>query len=331
MPASGRMAGMAHDHDHDHDHHHDDHDHGGHGHHHHDHFGLGQQTALAFAIGTGLNLGFVLIEATYGVLGNSIALLSDAGHNLGDTLSLGAAWAASLLAQRAPSGRYTYGLRSSSILVALFNAIILLIAVGAIVLESAERLAAPAPVAGVTVIVVALLGVLVHGATALTLSGAGLGDLNVKAAYAHMAADAAVGVAVAAAGAVILATGWVRLDPIVSIVVAVVIVVATWRLLRQALAMALQAVPDSIDGARVRDHLAHLEGVTAVHDLHIWPMSTTETALTAHLVMPSGHPGDDALARIAGSLHERFRIGHVTLQIETDPEHACMLAPDHVV
>jgi cobalt-zinc-cadmium efflux system protein len=321
------MAGMAHDHGHDHDH-------SGHGHghhHHHHHAPAGGRTAVAFAIGTGLNLGFVGIEAVYGVLGNSIALLSDAGHNLGDALSLGAAWAAALLAQRAPSGRFTYGLRSSSILVALFNAIILLIAVGAIVLESLERLAAPAPVAGVTVIVVALLGVLVHGATALALSGAGLGDLNVKAAYAHMAADAAVGLGVAAAGAVILFTGWVRLDPIVSIVVAVVIVVATWRLMRQALAMALQAVPDSIDGARVRDHLATLQGVSAVHDLHIWPMSTTETALTAHLVMPEGHPGDDALARIAGGLQDRFRIGHVTLQIETDPEHACLLAPDHVV
>jgi cobalt-zinc-cadmium efflux system protein len=317
---------MAHDHDHGHDH--SGH---GHGHHHHHHAPAGGRTGAAFAIGTALNLAFVGVEVVYGVLGNSIALLSDAGHNLGDALSLAAAWAALHLSRRAPWGRFTYGLRSSSILVALLNAIILLIAVGAIVLESAERLAAPEPVAGVTVIAVALLGVLVHGATALTLSGGGLADLNVKAAYAHMAADAAVGLVVAASGAVILATGWVRLDPIVSIVVAVVIVWATWSLLRQALAMALQAVPDGIDGARVRDHLAHLQGVSAVHDLHIWGMSTTETALTAHLVMPGGHPGDDALAHIAGDLHERFQIGHVTLQIETDPEHACLLAPDHVV
>lgn len=292
---------------------------------------MGERAALAFAVGTALNLGFVAVEAVYGVVGNSIALLSDAGHNLGDALSLAAAWAALMLARRAPSGRFTYGLRSSSILVALLNAIILLIAVGAIVLESAERLVTPEPVAGLTVIVVALLGVAVHGATALLLSGGKRGDLNVKAAYAHMAADAVVGLAVAAAGVVILVTGWVRLDPIVSIVVAVAIVVATWSLLRQALAMALQAVPDGIDGARVRDHLAHLPGVSAVHDLHIWSMSTTETALTAHLVMPGGHPGDHTLAHIAGGLQERFRIGHVTLQIETDPEHACMLAPDHVV
>jgi cobalt-zinc-cadmium efflux system protein len=320
---------MAHDHDHDHDH-----DHRGHGHdHHHHHHAIapGASTTLAFAIGTALNLGFVGVEAVYGVLGNSIALLSDAGHNLGDALSLAAAWAAALLARRAPTGRFTYGLRSSSILVALMNAIILLIAVGAIVLESAERLVAPEPVAGITVIVVALLGVLVHGVTAATLSGGARGDLNVKAAYVHMAADAAVGLAVAASGAVILATGWVRLDPIVSIVVALVIVAATWSLLRQALAMALHAVPDGIDGARVREHLTRLPGVSAVHDLHIWGMSTTETALTAHLVMPGGHPGDAALAQIAGGLQEGFRIGHVTLQIETDPEYACTLAPDHVV
>ena len=163
------------------------------------------------------------------------------------------------------------------------------------------------------------------------LSGAGLGDLNVKAAYAHMAADAAVGLAVAAAGAVILYTGWLSLDPIVSIGVALVIVAATWRLMRQALEMALHAVPAGIDAERVRAHLGALAGVSTIHDLHIWPMSTTETALTAHLVMPGGHPGDAALARIAGELAERFAIGHATLQIETDPESACTLAPDHVV
>jgi cobalt-zinc-cadmium efflux system protein len=322
-----------HGHAHDHaGHGHADHGHAGHGHglHHHHHPAPGR-APFAFALGTGLNLAFVAVEAVYGVLGHSIALLSDAGHNLGDALSLAAAWAAGVLALRAPSLRYTYGLRSFSILVALLNAIILLIAVGAIVLEAIERLAAPEPVAGLTVIVVALLGVLVHGVTALSLSGAGLSDLNVRAAYAHMAADAAVGIAVAASGGVILYTGWLRLDPIVSIAVALAIVVATWRLLRQALDMALHAVPPGIDAERVRAHLAHLAGVSTIHDLHIWPMSTTETALTAHLVMPGGHPGDDMLAAIAGELHERFAIGHVTLQIETDPESACRLAPDHVV
>ncbi len=331
---------MAHDHGHDHDHaHHGGHDHGrhghehgghghgddGHGHHHHD----GTPTLLA--IGTALNLGFVVLEAVYGVLGHSLALLADAGHNFADVLSLAAAWAASLLARRSPSARYTYGLGSFSILVALFNAIVLLIAVGAIILGAAERLAAPAPVMGLTVVVVALIGVAVNGATALMLGGAAHGDLNVRAAYVHMAADAAVSLGVAASGGVILLTGWLRLDPIVSIAVAIVIVAATWRLLRQSLDMALHAVPPTIDAERVREHLARLKGVSAVHDLHIWPMSTTETALTAHIVMPAGHPGDETLSEIATGLFERFAIGHVTIQVEIDPEHACRLAPDHVI
>jgi cobalt-zinc-cadmium efflux system protein len=315
---------MAHHHPHVHDHGHDGHGHGVHRH-------AGARAPLVFALCTVLNLAFVVVEAFYGVLAHSIALLADAGHNLSDVLSLAAAWAAAALARRAPSLRYTYGLRSSSILVALLNAIILLSAVGAIILESAERLAAPQPVAGMTVIFVALLGVALNGGSALALTLLGLSDLNVKAAYVHMAADAAVSLGVAAAGAVILATGWVALDPIVSIAVALVIVVATWRLLRQALDMALHAVPAGIDAERVRAHLAALAGVSTIHDLHIWPMSTTETALTAHLVMPGGHPGDAALARIAGELQERFAIGHATLQIETDPESACTLAPDHVV
>jgi cobalt-zinc-cadmium efflux system protein len=311
---------MAHDHSSDH---------GGAGHAHgplhHRHRAGGARTSFAFALGTALNLAFVAIEALYGVLGHSIALLADAGHNLGDVLSLAAAWGALVLTRRAPGGRYTYGFGSSSILVALLTAIVLLIAVGAIALESVQRLMAPAPVAGLTVIVVALVGVAVNAVTAYVLSGAGRGDLNVKAAYLHMAADAAVSLAVAAAGAIIVLTGWTRVDPIVSIAVAAVIVVTTWRLLRQALAMALHAVPHDIDAARVREHLARLAGVATIHDLHIWPMSTTETALTVHLVMPAGHPGDEALARIADELHERFAIGHVTLQVETDPDRACHL------
>jgi cobalt-zinc-cadmium efflux system protein len=322
---------MAHAHGHEHAHHHDHDDHGGHGHGHAQHHHHHDATPLLLAIGCGLNLAFVVVEAVYGVLGNSIALLADAGHNLADTLSLAAAWAASLLARRSPSTRYTYGLGSFSILVALFNAIVLLIAVGAIVLEASERLVAPAPVVGMTVIVVALLSVLVHGATALLLGGASQADLNVKAAYVHMAADAAVSLGVAVSGGIILLTGWQRLDPIASIVVALVIVVATWRLLRQSLDMALHAVPATIDAERVKEHLAQVKGVAAVHDLHIWPMSTTETALTAHLVMPAGHPGDETLAEIATGLFERFAIGHVTIQVEIDPEHACRLAPDHVI
>jgi cobalt-zinc-cadmium efflux system protein len=317
-----------HSHAHGHDHGPSGHDHAGH---HHDHGALAARAPLVFAIGMALNLGFVVVEAIYGILAHSIALLADAGHNLSDVLSLAAAWGASVLVQRRPSGRYTYGLRSSSILVALLNAIILLVAVGAIILEAVQRLARPEPVAGKTVIIVALLGVVVNGLTAAALLAAGRSDLNVRSAFAHMAADAAVSLGVAAAGTVILFTGLQWLDPAVSIVVAILIVAATWQLLRQALDMALHAVPYGIDPQRVRDHLAHVVGVNAVHDLHIWPMSTTETALTAHLVMPAGHPGDEALARIADELHERFAIGHVTIQVETDPEHACTLAPDHVV
>ena len=318
---------------HGHEHAHGGHQHGGHahggpaGHPHHYH----DATPTLLAIGTALNLGFVAVETVYGVLGHSVALLGDAGHNLGDTLSLGAAWAASRLARRSPSVRYTYGLGSFSILVALFNAIVLLIAVGAIVLEAAERIVTPAPVMGLTVLVVALVGVAINGATALLLGRAAHGDINVRAAYVHMLADAAVSLGVALSGGVILFTGWLRLDPIVSIVVAVIIVAATWRLLRQTLDMALQAVPATIDAERVREHLSRVKGVAAVHDLHIWPMSTTETALTAHLVMPAGHPGDETLAAIATELFERFAIGHVTIQVEIDPEHACRLAPDHVV
>jgi len=323
---------MAHHHGHSHA---SGRDHGPHGHdhtgHHHDHSALAARVPVVFAIGTALNLGFVAVEATYGFRAHSIALLADAGHNLSDVLSLAAAWGASVLMQRRPSGRYTYGLRSSSILVALLNAIILLVAVGAIILEAVQRLMRPEPVAGMVVIIVALAGVAVNGLTAALLLGAGRADLNVRSAFAHMAADAAVSLGVAAAGVAILLTGFQWLDPAVSLAVAILIIAATWRLLRQALDMALHAVPYGIDPQSVREHLAHVAGVGAVHDLHIWPMSTTETALTAHLVMPAGHPGDAALARIADELHKRFAIGHVTIQVETDPEHACTLAPDHVV
>jgi cobalt-zinc-cadmium efflux system protein len=301
-------------------------------HHHHGHGRRALSIGTAFALGTALNLAFVVIETVYGFVGHSIALLADAGHNLSDVLGLVAAWGAGTLAQLRPSGRYTYGLRSSSILVALLNAIVLLIAVGAIMVEAIERLASPTPVAGLTVVVVALAGVLVNGLTAFLLLGGGQRDLNVRTAYAHMAADAVVSLGVAAAGGVILFTGWLWLDPAVSLAVALVIIAATWRLLRQALDMALHAVPPGIDAEAVREHLSRLAGVVAVHDLHIWPMSTTETALTCHLVMPQGHPGDNVLAQLASELHEHFSIGHVTIQVETgDPEHPCTLVPDHVV
>lgn len=286
----------------------------------------------AFALGLALNLGFVAVEAAYGVIGNSMALLADAGHNLGDALGIAIAWGASILARRQPSHRYTYGLRSSSILAALFNAIVLLIAVGGIAVEAVNRLAAPAPVASGVVMAVAAIGIAVNGASALLFLRGQHGDINIRATFQHLLADAGVSLAVVAAGAAILVTGWLWLDPAISLVVAAVIVFGSWRLLRDAVNLALHGVPPGIDAAQVRCHLDGVAGVAAVHDLHIWPMSTTETALTCHLVMPEGHPGDALLAALAQELHERFDIDHATIQVETgDPDHPCKLVPDHVV
>jgi cobalt-zinc-cadmium efflux system protein len=322
-----------HSHDHDHaDHGHHSHDHHGHDHHGHDHHHLGGELGLVFAISIALNLGFVVIEGVFGFISHSMALLADAGHNFSDVLGLVAAWSASILATRRPSERYTYGLRSSSILAALANAIILLIAVGGIVVEAVQRLIDPTPVGGVTIIVVACAGVVVNGASALMLGHRHHGDLNVESAFAHMLGDALVSVGVAISGAVILWTNWLWLDPAVSIVVSAVIVLGTWRLLRRSLDMALQAVPPNIDPAEVRAQLLLVSGVSEVHDLHIWAMSTTSTALTAHLIMPAGHPGDACLADVAGALQKRFGIEHATIQVETgDPAHPCVLVPDTVV
>ena len=303
-----------------------------HGHRHGQSHGSAVAFGAAFAVGVGLNLAFVGVEVAYGLIGNSVALLADAGHNLGDVLGLAIAWTASILAHRGPTRRYTYGLRSSSILAALFNAIVLLIAVGGIMVEALNRLATPAPVARDVVIAVAALGIVVNGVTALFFLRGRNGDLNIRAAFLHLAADAAVSIGIVLAGALILLTGWLWLDPVASLVVALVIVIGTWRLLRDSMSMALHAVPAGIDPMAVRDHLARLAGVCAVHDLHIWPMSTTETALTCHLVMPEGHPGDQVLAQLAQDLHDRFAIAHATIQVEIgDPAHPCRLGPDHVV
>jgi cobalt-zinc-cadmium efflux system protein len=252
---------MAHTHHgHEHEHHHD-HDHADHGHHSHDHHGhdhhrhLSSDLGLVFAISIALNLGFVLIEGIFGFISHSMSLLADAGHNFSDVLGLVAAWGANVLAARRPSARYTYGLRSSSILAALANAIVLLIAVGGIVVEAVQRLITPAEVGGVTIIIVACAGVVVNGAAALMLGHRHHGDLNIKSAYAHMLADALVSIGVALSGAVILWTDWLWLDPAVSIVVSAVIVLGTWRLLRHSLDMALHAVPPGIDPAAVRAQL----------------------------------------------------------------------------
>jgi cobalt-zinc-cadmium efflux system protein len=308
--------------------------HAQHDHHNHSH-GAGHAHApasfgAAFAIGIGLNTAFVLIEAGYGIASNSVALIADAGHNLSDVLGLVIAWIAAVLATRPPSKRYTYGFRGSTILAALFNATFLLIAVGAIAWESALRLFNPEPVAGLTVIVVAAIGIAVNGLTAYLFASGRKGDLNIRGAYLHMAADAAVSFGVVVAGLVILTTGWLWLDPVVSLVIVAVIVAGTWGLLRDSIAMSLAAVPGEIEPSSVRGFLEQQKGVASVHDLHIWPMSTTETALTAHLVTPAGHPGDAFILRVVEELRHHHGIGHVTLQTETDAE-GCPVAPEHVV
>jgi cobalt-zinc-cadmium efflux system protein len=305
--------------DHDHSHHH------GPGHAH-----APASFGRAFAIGIGLNTAFVLIEAGYGIASNSVALLADAGHNLSDVLGLVVAWVAQVLTKRPPSTRYTYGLRGSSILAALFNAACLLVAVGAIGWESILRLFHPEPVAGKTVIVVAAIGIAINGFTAYLFASGRKGDLNIRGAYLHMVADAAVSAGVVVAGIVILWTGWLWLDPVVSLVIVAVIVWGTWGLLRDSLAMSLGAVPREIEPGAVLGFLRAQAGVADVHDLHIWPLSTTETALTAHLVMPAGHPGDAFILGLAEELRRGHGIGHVTLQVERDGK-ACPLAPEHVV
>ena len=284
----------------------------------------------AFAIGIALNTAYVVIEAIYGVASNSLALLADAGHNLSDVLGLAVAWGAAVLTLRPPSQRYTYGLRGSSILAALFNATFLLLTFGAIGWEAIQRLFQPQPVGGVTVMIVAAAGILVNGVTAWLFASGRKGDLNIRAAFVHMASDAVVSAGVVAAGLVIVVTGWLWLDPLVSLVVAAVVVGETWGLMRESLAMSLAAVPSEIAPAEVKGFLTNGTGVSAVHDLHIWPMSTTEVAMTAHLVMPGGHPGDEVLFGVESELQKRFGIGHVTLQVETG-QLDCPLAPDELV
>jgi len=285
----------------------------------------------AFLIGIILNIGFVVAEVVFGLLGGSVALLADGAHNLTDVLGLGAAWLATVLARRPPTARFTYGLGRSTILAALTNGVLLLLATGAILLEAVERLVTPAPVAGVTVMIVAAVGIVINGVTAWLFASGSKGDINIRGAFQHMLADALVSVGVVVAALLISVTGWNRIDPLVSIIIAIVIVAGTWSLLRQSLSMTMDAVPDGVDAAAVRGYLRSLPGVSEVHDLHIWSMSTTETALTGHLVMPGNHPGDVFLRETCEHLHSRFRIGHSTLQIEIDGEVACRLAPEDVI
>lgn len=270
----------------------------------------------AFALGIGLNIAYVVAEAGFGFATHSLALLSDAGHNASDVLGLLIAWLGFLLARVPPSYRYTYGMRSSTILAALFNGLLLLAAVGAIVWESLRRLAEPAEVPGLTIVVVAAVGMVINMATALLFFRDREHDLNIRGAYLHMAADAAVSLGVVVAGLLIRWSGWYWIDPVTSLLIAVVIFLSTWSLLKDSLILAMHAVPPGIDASQVEEFLRSLPGVQEVHDLHIWGMSTTETALTAHLVKPQVEDDDRFLAELAKQLHDRFGIEHMTIQIE---------------
>ncbi|MBD2196421.1 MULTISPECIES: cation diffusion facilitator family transporter [Calothrix] len=308
------------------------HHHGHHNHHHHSHeheHGTNNYSR-AFTIGIILNVGFVIIEATYGYLANSLALLADAGHNMSDVLGLLLAWGASFLGSRPPSQRYTYGWRRSSILAALINAIALLLVMGGIGWEAVQRFSQPASIGGNTVIVVAIVGIIINTITALMFMSGRKHDLNIRGAFLHMAADAGVSLGVVLAGITIILTGWLWFDPVVSLIIVAVVVVGTWQLLKDSVNLALDAVPESIEPLAVQTYLSERPGVTQVHDLHIWAMSTTETALTAHLVIPSGHPGDDFLIKTCKELHDHFGIEHSTLQIEVgDSQQTCTLASYH--
>lgn len=311
---------MAHQHDH-HDH---SHAHGQAGHSH-----VPDRFGSAFAVGVALNTAFVVAELVFGYAANSLALISDAVHNFFDVIALLLAWVAGWLARKRPTQQHTYGYRRASILAALVNAGLLLIAVGGIAVEAIKRIEEPAAVAGGTVVVVAALGIVVNGGTALLFMRGRHGDINIRGAFLHMAADAAVSLGVVVAALVIMWTGWQWIDPAISLSIAAVVLASGWGLARDSVNLALDGVPKGIELAGVRDYLGRLEGVTEVHDLHIWAMSTNETALTAHLVRPGGYD-DSFLHGICEELSHRFHIQHATLQIEAGSD-VCRLAPAEVV
>lgn len=291
---------------------------GGHVHSGHGHAHAPAEFGGAFLIGIVLNTAFVAVEATFGFISGSMALVADAGHNLSDVLSLALAWAAATAARKPASARYTYGYKSSTILAALANAGLLLVAVGAILFETIGRIGEPPAVQGETMVWVAAIGIAINAGTALLFMRGRHDDLNIRGAFLHMAADALVSLGVVVAGLAILWTGQRWIDPAMTLIIVTVIAWGTWGLLKDSVRMSLLGVPDSVDCDAVRAYLAGLPGVSQVHHLHIWPMSTTETALTAHLVMPGGHPGDAFLRDIGEELMHHHRIGHATVQIEMD-------------
>jgi len=292
-----------------------EHDHSHAGHHH-----APADFGRAFLVGIALNSGFIVLEVVAGLMAGSLSLLADAGHNVADVMGLILAWVANSLARKAATDRRTYGWKRATVLAALFNALLLLVGVGGILWEAIQRFRAPAEVAGGTMAWVAALGILINGVTALMFMSGRKGDLNVRGAFLHMAADAAVSAGVMISGLVILATGWHLLDPIVSIVVGVLILLSTWELLRDSLDLSLDAVPESIDPVAVRTYLESLPGISGVHHIHIWPLSTTETALTAHLVKTNPSLDDNLLHQIHEDLEHKFGIAHPTIQFETKRE-----------
>lgn len=305
-----------HHHSHDHSHSH------GHGHSH-----APASFGFAFGFGIILNTIFIVVEVIYGILGDSLALLADAGHNISDVLGLVIAWIAVWLGKKAPSNKRTYGFKRSSILSALFNAVFLLVAIGAIAWEAIQRFSSPQPVAGKTVIIVALIGIVINGLTAFLFMSGRKNDLNIRGAFMHMAADAIVSLGVVIAGFVILWTGWQWLDPVVSLVIVVVIFIGTWGLLKESFNLSLDAVPEGIDISKIKDYLKNLPTVLEVHDLHVWGMSTTEAALTVHLIRSAIEDNDELLQKLTKELHDQFGIEHATIQIEKGT-FSCSLQPE---
>jgi cobalt-zinc-cadmium efflux system protein len=330
-----------HDRDHEHDHarehqhaaghsqpsgHANSHEHAhGHAHEHgHAHVLSPDGVSLRMGIAVALNLVFVVVEGGFGFMSNSVALIADAGHNLSDVLGLVCAWGALLLGRRPPGAKFTYGLGRSSVLAALANAVLLLLACGAIAWEAASRLGSPPAVSGRTVMIVATIGIALNGISAWMLHAGSHGDLNRRSAYIHMLGDAVVSAGVVLSGLLIIWTGWSLIDPLVSLVIVAVILVSTWRLLRDSLTLSLDGVPASVNSSAVLSYLADQRGVTDVHDLHIWALSTTSVALTAHLVVPDRGAEDALLTSLTPDLKRRFQIQHATLQIERDRcEHGC--------
>jgi len=283
----------------------------------------------SFAIGIALNIIFVIIEVGYGLVADSLALIADAGHNFSDVMSLMLAWGASYLATKHPTHKRTYGLRKVTIMASLVSAVLLLVALGGIAWESVERLSSPEPVDGMIIIVVAAIGVVINTATALLFVKGQKHDLNIRAAYLHMAADAAISLGVVIAGIAIMITDWLWLDPLISLFIVLFILIGTWNLLRDSIDLSIDAVPQGIDVQHIQNYLNNLENVSDIHDLHVWALSTTETALTVHLVTNHKLIDNCFLERIQEHLHHHFDISHVTIQIENETDnYTCVLNRD---